>query len=212
MKKITQKGFTLIELMIVVAIIGILAAVALPKFADMIEKSREGATQGNIGSIKSSIAIYQGDMQGFKPQVLHRTSDQTKYTAGDPVYTPWFSDNGVASKIGLSAYLDNIPQVKCTGKYNKGTYTSPASTGLQNPDSVSYAGFVNGIAFASSPYGLALTGANIVPITGGTTANAGAIGTDGIGWRYDSLDGSVWVNSVLIGKTYDKSSYTMYGY
>ena len=39
------KRFTLIELMIVVAIIGILAAIAIPKFAQMLEKSREGATK-----------------------------------------------------------------------------------------------------------------------------------------------------------------------
>lgn len=62
-----KKGFTLIELMIVVAIIGILAAIAIPKFADLIRKSNEGATKGNLGSVRSALSIYYGDQEGVYP-------------------------------------------------------------------------------------------------------------------------------------------------
>ncbi len=65
-----KRGFTLIELMIVVAIIGILAAVVMTKFNQMMEKAREGATKGNIGSIRSAISIYYGNQQGNWPTCL----------------------------------------------------------------------------------------------------------------------------------------------
>ena len=67
MKLKKSQGFTLIELMIVVAIIGILAAVAIPKFADLVTKSKEAALKGNIGSIRSAISIYYGDTEGVYP-------------------------------------------------------------------------------------------------------------------------------------------------
>ena len=63
------KGFTLIELMIVVAIIGILSAIAIPKFADLIRKSNEGATKGNLGAVRSAITIYYGTNAGLFPSV-----------------------------------------------------------------------------------------------------------------------------------------------
>ena len=59
-----SKGFTLIELMIVVAIIGILAAIAIPRFANLIDRAREARTQGNLGSIRSALAICYGATDG----------------------------------------------------------------------------------------------------------------------------------------------------
>src|SRR5271156_4035508 len=105
MIRLKPKGFTLIELMIVVAIIGILAAIAIPRFAQMLEKSREGSTKGNLGSIKSAASIYYGDTQGVWPTTL-----------------------AAATMYAFSKYLDNISPVKVTAAFVTG---APSPSGAK---------------------------------------------------------------------------------
>ncbi|HAW49340.1 TPA: hypothetical protein DCX16_00075 [bacterium] len=55
-----KKGFTLNELLIVVVIIGILLAIVIPKLTEIIDRSRETATRGNLGNLKIATSMYYG--------------------------------------------------------------------------------------------------------------------------------------------------------
>ncbi len=57
MKRSGQQGFTLIELVMVIVILGILAATALPKFADLSGDARKASIKGAMGGVRSAVGI-----------------------------------------------------------------------------------------------------------------------------------------------------------
>jgi len=52
-----QSGFTLIELVMVIVILGILSAIAIPKFADLTTQAKIAAGKGGLGAMRSAVAI-----------------------------------------------------------------------------------------------------------------------------------------------------------
>lgn len=79
MIKMEPLGFTILELMVVVMIIGILSSIGAVKYASLLRKADEGGLQGNLGSLRSAVSIYYADTDGLYPRTLAALTAASKY-------------------------------------------------------------------------------------------------------------------------------------
>ena len=74
------RGFTLIELMIVVAVVAILAAIAYPSFNEQVRKSRRAEAAAHMGSIKLSIERWRADNPSYATFPADRITNTAHYS------------------------------------------------------------------------------------------------------------------------------------
>jgi len=88
-----NKGFTLVELLIVIVILGILAAIVISRFAGATKESKEASLKGNLRAMRSSLETY-------------------KAYSNAGIYPPIMDDlwKGTATDVSSKTFLERIPQ------------------------------------------------------------------------------------------------------
>src|SRR5687767_13455519 len=135
--KMLKKGFTLIELMIVVAIIGILAAIAIPNFIRFQARSKQGEAKANLKSLFTSQKSFYQEHDGYRTNIKEigfapERGNRYMYTNNGPACAALLDRSGVVETAGATFDCVSIDKFKFGSATLTAAYvgTTPTAVGV----------------------------------------------------------------------------------
>ena len=136
------RGFSLIELMIVIVIMAVLAAIILPKFTDQSRRGKEGGLKHNLSQLRTAIATYQADTDTY-PTLL---ADLVSTTAPAQGYNSLGSLQSISSSSWHGPYIGALPVDPVSGTAFVYTVSAP---GVGTVNSSAAGNDLTGVPFSS---------------------------------------------------------------
>ena len=99
-----EKGFTLVELMIVIIILAVLTGIAVPSYMALRNRARESATESEMKNIATALELYQADNEAY-PLTAAYPAGITGYMNPVPANDDWGNGYAYASAAGASYTL-----------------------------------------------------------------------------------------------------------
>ncbi len=120
----SKNGFTLVELLVVIGIIGIIVAIAVPKYINLLEKANLAATIGNLSAIRAAVSIYYATYLEFPRSINHQDEPKFRENLTDIPYVkskyPYGIDSPYGNSVAVSINANEVPAIKGHGWfYNK---------------------------------------------------------------------------------------------
>jgi len=113
----SEKGFTLVELMIVIIILAVLTGIAVPSYMALRNRARESATESEMKNIATAIELHQADMEDYPTTAEYAATPSAIVSYMDPIPAndSWGEAYAYASADGSTYTLTSTGSDKAAG-------------------------------------------------------------------------------------------------